>query len=233
MTTEYWQTESTLDSLRSYVLFSVAAVIATALVSVVADDSPFDRFLAGVPAPIAMAVMATVGAFSLMLLSARGWSVGSAPGWTPLVVALGFSVVAIAVDTVVPFPEDTNVGWPTSVLFYPAIGFLAEILFHVTPVAIIVGLTGWRFGSAVDDWRVWLIIGTVAVAEAAFQVAAAATDGTDSRLVVFVALHLLAIGLAELTMFRRFGFGALMTFRMAYYLLWHVGWGHIRLSLLF
>jgi hypothetical protein len=233
MAFEAWQSLSNRSSYQAYVLLSVIAVVAAVSVSLVSDDSPFDRFLAGLPAPLVIAASAGVGALSLRLLSDREWSIGSDARWTPVIVAFAFGAVAVTVDTMVPFPEDTNVEWPASALYYPAVAFLAEIVFHVVPIAAIVLVSGWRFGSNVNDWRVWLIIGAVAAGEAGFQVAGSLTDGSDSRLVGFVAVHLFAIGVAELTMFRQFGFSALVTFRMVYYLLWHVAWGHLRLSILF
>ena len=50
---------------------------------------------------------------------------------------------------------------------------------------------------------------------------------------MFSGLQLLAFGLVQLYVFRRFGFIPMFVFRLAYYARWHVGWGALRLRLLF
>ena len=48
------------------------------------------------------------------------------------------SILAVVVaDILLRYPEDTNAPWPAALLFYPAIGFVAEILFHVVPLALL------------------------------------------------------------------------------------------------
>jgi hypothetical protein len=41
------------------------------------------------------------------------------------------------------------------------------------------------------------------------------------------------INLCQLLIFRRYDFISMYTFRIAYYMLWHVLWGYARLRLLF
>ena len=53
--------------------------------------------------------------------------------WSSLAALLG--IVMILVDTKIIFSADMNVLFPESLLFYPAIGFLVEIVFHVLPLA--------------------------------------------------------------------------------------------------
>jgi hypothetical protein len=45
--------------------------------------------------------------------------------------------------------------------------------------------------------------------------------------------NIYAINVVELRLFRRLDFLAMFSFRLTYYLLWHIAWGHARLSLLF
>ncbi len=47
---------------------------------------------------------------------------------------------------------------------------------------------------------------------------------------MFSGLQLLAFGLVQLYVFRRFGFVSMYAFRLAYYSLWHIAWGAIRLK---
>jgi hypothetical protein len=46
-------------------------------------------------------------------------------------------------------------------------------------------------------------------------------------------LHVAAINLAQLLLFRRHYFVSMLTLRLAYYGIWHVAWGHLRLQVLF
>jgi hypothetical protein len=48
-----------------------------------------------------------------------------------------------------------------------------------------------------------------------------------------MAFHILAINLAGLFLFRRFGFLPMYALRLFYYLIWHILWGYLRLSVLF
>jgi hypothetical protein len=41
------------------------------------------------------------------------------------------------------------------------------------------------------------------------------------------------INLVQLTLFRRYDFLTMYAFRLVYYLVWHVAWGHLRLQVLF
>ena len=225
---------------RGYWVVATGAVAATAGLSL-AGSSAFERFLGPVP-PIAVAATAAgLGAVSLRALARHGWLPSSK---TPsrrrlrrgLAWAAGTAVplaaAAIAFDTRIPFPRDTNVPWPESVLYYPAIGFVAEVAFHLGPLAALLSALRWRLDPDADDWRVWCAAGTVATTEAVFQTIAA-LSGADQRVAIFVAPHLLAIGFVELVILRRFGFVPMAAFRLVYYALWHVAWGHARLELLF
>ncbi len=69
----------------------------------------------------------------------------------------------------------------------------------------------------------------MAVIEAALQAVFATSVGTS----VFSAVQLVVFGLVQVWVFWRFGFVWMRTFRLAYYVLWHLAWGAARLQLLF
>jgi len=50
---------------------------------------------------------------------------------------LVFGTIIIIIDLLVRFPADINVPIPKALLFYPVIGFFAEHMFHVLPLAIL------------------------------------------------------------------------------------------------
>jgi hypothetical protein len=50
-----------------------------------------------------------------------------------VVLALPFGAAIILVDRAAPFPIDTNVLYPDSLAFYPVMGYVVEIIFHILP----------------------------------------------------------------------------------------------------
>jgi hypothetical protein len=50
---------------------------------------------------------------------------------------------------------------------------------------------------------------------------------------VFVCAHVFAFNFTEFLLYRRHGFVSMFSFRLAYYLFWHIIWGTLRLTLLF
>jgi hypothetical protein len=100
---------------------------------------------------------------------------------------------------------------------------LVEVCLHAVPVALLIALFA---GSGIpSDRTFWLMAIPVAMLEAGFQSATATTAAPA----VFSGLQLLAFGLVQLYVFRRFGFASMYSLRLAYYSLWHIAWGTTRL----
>lgn len=225
---------------RRYWVLAVAA-LCTTVASSLSDDVAFERFFGPTPPVLAVAAVAGVGVVALRLLAARGWpavatrneprAVVDGLGWIAATAVL-FAVVAIGFDNLIAFPDDMNTAWPQSILFYPSIAFVAEIVFHVVPLAVLTVGCRWQLDPRVDDRRVWMAIIAVACIETLFQTIDALT-GADRRLAFFVAPQLFAFGTTQLIIFRRYSFLHMVAFRMVYYLIWHIAWGHLRLDLLF
>lgn len=144
-------------------------------------------------------------------------------------LALGFVAAAIAADVILGFPQDMNAPWPEAVPFYIGIGFVAEIVFHVVPLAAFTIVLRRILASA--PAAPWAALGMAALVEPTFQVVLAA-DGS-LPLQVFTALHLLAFNVTQLLLFRRYDFLTMFSLRLAYYACWHLAWGAARLELLF
>jgi hypothetical protein len=142
--------------------------------------------------------------------------------WTvPLLAA-----AAIGADLVLRYAEDTNVAMPDALRFYPAIAVFVEIVLHAVPIAVLVAVFGMPTGFNATFWRIAI---PVALIEAGLQAVYATSLATS----VFSAVHLTVFGLTQVWMFWRFGFVWMLTFRLAYYALWHIAWGVARLQLLF
>jgi hypothetical protein len=136
-----------------------------------------------------------------------------------------FGAVVVAADLFfVHFPRDMNVPFPRSLAFYPAIAFLVEILFHVLPLSVaLFPLALVRSPKA----RRLLAFGALAAAallEPAYQVLKA-SGGQAPGTAAFVAVHVAAINVVGLWLFRRYDFLTMYGFRILYYLIWHVAWG--------
>jgi hypothetical protein len=178
-----------------------------------------------------------VGATSLRVLGLRGWLPTSALPTSHLyrlgLFGAAFAVPAVVVDSQIHFPEDMNTGWPESLLYYPAMAFLAEIVFHLAPLALLLTALRWNLDRHPNDTRrAATAIAVVAALEMLFHTLDVMT-GSDQRLALFVIPQLTTFGVCQLAILRRYGFAATLSFRLGYYLIWHIAWGEARLALLF
>ena len=152
-------------------------------------------------------------------------------------LAVMFAALVVAVDVVVGFPRTYNVPppFPASVLFYAVIGYVAEMAFHALPLVVVVLLATRRGRGRPRESTVRLAMLGVACLEPIFQVRLG-VPGTDAGIAwveIFVVMHVFAINLVQLGLFRQFGFVTAYAFRLVYYLLWHIAWGELRQILLF
>lgn len=227
-----------LTSDRAYWLFTALALATTGLMVAAGRTDDFEEFLGRTPPLLVMAVAAIAGAAGLRFLEVRRWcrepdrAVPRRAVGEPAAVAIAFAGLAITADVTIGFSQDMNTPWPRSLLFYPAIALVAEVVFHLVPLALVVAVARWRFADHGSGRRVWTAVAVVAVIETAFQVADA-VGNPEPAIAVFVGPHLFAIGAYELTALRRFGFVSIAVFRLTYYLLWHISWGEVRLWALF
>jgi hypothetical protein len=158
--------------------------------------------------------------------SLRRWAEAAA-------LAVAFGIIAIAADAMHPFPKDMNIPWPDAVFFYPVIGFIVEIVMHVLPLALLLIVTRLTTGKPVSGTAITLAIFSVAIIEPTYQVIAGLRAETSVSVTAFIAVHVFLINLAGLWLFRRYDFMTMYTFRLAYYAIWHVVWGYLRLRILF
>ena len=218
-----------------YAVLGATALVAVALTVVQThlDRSVFGRYLGTTNPVVVMIVVSALAFVSLAYLRSHGsFEIVSGEGvlaglrFTAVVAPL-FAVAAIGADLLLRYPRGMNVPAPDAFFFYPAIGFLVEVCLHAVPLALLVALFA-RSGIP-SDRTFWLLAIPVAMLEAGFQTATATTAATA----VFSGLQLLAFGLVQLYVFRRFGFVSMYVFRLAYYSLWHMAWGALRLRWLF
>lgn len=201
------------------------------------DDLPFGRFIGGFNPLLAGLLIIILGGILLTFLLSRGWfSLYKNKDRKGLYRASGLAailgLVMILVDCKIVFPADTNILFPVSLLFYPAIGFFVEIVFHVLPLTLLlVMLTSW-FRNVRYENIVWSSILIVALLEPVYQVGWLG-GRYPPWAVAYVGLHVFMINLFQLIIFKRYDFISMYLFRLVYYLFWHIGWGYLRLKVLF
>jgi hypothetical protein len=214
---------------------SLAAAVFTGLLLLFQGGARFFApYLGGIPPLLAIVITTALGFVALGFLLSRGWfqiraantlrGVGVAAA-----VATVFGIWQACVDLFVTrFPKDLNVPPPQSLLFYPPIAYVVEVLFHALPLAVLLFIVGLlpeqRRPNAVA--LIWLCIVLIAALE---PVLVHMRMGASAYVGVFV----FVFTLVELNIFRRYDFVSMYAFRVVFYLWWHVIWGSVRLRWLF
>jgi hypothetical protein len=228
-----------LERTWQYVAYLLISVVAFIFIIILLPSSGayFRRFFGELNAIIVIVLASIVGAVALWLLQEkfefvlfmgketfRGLKLSA-------VLASALAIAIVVADFFIRYPEDTNVPTPQAFLFYPAVGLVAEIIFHVLPLALLLIFLN-PLGNWIGKERVvWLGILVVAVLEPTFQVLFEGKTLTWGSAYTWV--HVFAMAFLQLYVFRRFDFVSMYSFRLVYYGYWHILWGVIRLKVLF
>lgn len=196
----------------------------------------FQRFIGEIHPIIAIGSSVILGFLSLSFLLSKKWftihkkyPIKKVFPYAGLTVF--FASVAILIDINIVYPADMNIPFPESLLFYPIIAFLVEIIFHVVPMTLLLVTPTFIFRRYVYDRIVLPYILIVALVEPTYQVVFMERYTTWATGSVWVNLFLFNI--TQLLTFKRYGFISMYALRLLYYLIWHVVWGVLRLELLF
>jgi hypothetical protein len=219
---------------------SALSIGASALIGIIyfSNAIVFQRFV-GRANPLAIALLLTAMGFILLSsLLFKNWfaiykreNLKELKRLSALAALLGSIMVMVDVNVV--FPADLNVLFPVSLLFYPSIDFFAQILFHVLPLTLLLIILTSIFKKIGSERIIWFGIFAVALIEPVYQTVMAYSSPQPLWVMGYVGLHVFAINLCELVIFKRYDFVSMYAFRLVYYLIWHIGWGYIRLQLLF
>ena len=202
------------------------------------DISLFRRFIGAINPLAASFLIVLLGFISLSFLLSKGWfTIYKKENLKGLfrrssLAALFALITILVVDLNAPFPADINVFFPESLLFYPAIGFFVEILFHVLPLSILLIFLTSIFQNISHEKIIWICIFIVSLLEPVYQTIPMFSSGPLWAAVI-VLLNLFLFNLSQLFIFKRYDFISMYSFRLAYYLIWHIVWGYLRLKLLF
>ena len=213
-------------------ILSLGAIGFTGILSFF-PDPVFQPFFRNIPPVLAVSVISALGVVSLGILSSRGWvemAVGNESlkgvAWSSA-FATFFVMVIILVDLMVTFPY-RHVPPPQSLLFYPAIAYIAEIVFHTLPLAILLALRGLLFKDRSSAGLVWLCIILASCPETIFQLSWRSSESALSWVDAYVGLHVFAFNVLQLWIFRRYDFISMYACRLVYYTEWHIVWGYAR-----
>ncbi|MEZ4589340.1 MAG: hypothetical protein R2909_23440 [Gemmatimonadales bacterium] len=221
---------------RASAVVGTAATLTSWLLSRV-DRAAFVPYFGGLEPVVATAIVATIGIAAILTLRRGGWFVLAGPPnraglRLAFLLATLFAVGAIGFDLLARFPRGINEPLPVAAGFYPLMGLVAETVFHLAPLALVLGIGGRVW----PDRREGLVLAAIVVAaaiEPAFQVRAGLAAGRLSGTDLFVVPHVLGFNLAQLWLLRRYDLLSMLALRMGYYLYWHLAWGALRLELLF
>jgi hypothetical protein len=189
----------------------------------------FEPYLGHLNPYLAVVLASALGALSIWYLQSHTWFRlfrSETIGEGVLLAGGGATVFAflmIVVDLGRPFPKTLNVPLPEAWLFYPAMAYLVEMALHATPLALLLG-AGSLFKQAWAPALLWSSIFVTALLEPSLQL--------GFGLSALVGFHVFAFNLFQLWLFRRYDLVSMLSARLAYYLEWHILWGHLRLQLL-
>ena len=221
-----------------YKVFSVLLlfVVSMSWYLTYSNKTLFQRFLGELNPVITILAVAILGFLALLLLISKGWfSIYLKGNLTNFILiswlAAVFASIAILIDLKIVFSEDMNVPFPESLLFYPVIGFLVETVFHVLPLTVLLLSMTAIFKNIIHEKLIWISIIIVATLEPVYQ--SIYMDSYPEWAIVAVGLNLFLFNLTQLFIFKRYDFVTMYIFRLIYYAIWHVIWGHTRLNILF
>jgi hypothetical protein len=212
-------------------------IVLLAAVAYALDRQLFNRLLGNINPVLASTIIVLVGGILLLVLVAREWFAIYRP-WEPgrfllpAGLAILLAVLMSLVDAKVVLPEELNAPFPQSILYYPAVGYAAEIMFHVLPLFLLLTASTWLPDSIRFEAIIWPCFVIVSLIEPIYQTRPMLGE-YPAWAAAYVFLNVWVINLVGLALFNRYDFVTMYAFRLLYYLPWHIIWGHVRLSLLF
>jgi len=220
-----------------YIAISLAVTLGTAVLYYY-NREIYQPFIGRLNPVLVMALISVLGFFLLAVLLARGWfAIFESQNITGWLVAGGlavlFALAMIFFDSRVVLPPDVNRPFPDSLLFYPTVGFVVEIVFHVLPLTLLLLLATALFKNLAFESLVWPCILLVALLEPIFQTWFGFSRPYPVWVFAFVAVHNFLLNFTQLALFKRYDFVTMYSFRLVYYIFWHIIWDFIRLRILF
>ena len=147
-----------------------------------------------------------------------------------IAAALLTLLIIFFVDLRGGYEEDINVLAPDGLLYYPVMGYLADIIFHIIPFSILLLLARFLLGADLtQDIPGWIFL-IASLFEPLFQALIMQSTGWVQA---YQFVHIFLINLIQFLLFREHDFISMYMLRIVYYLFWHLIWGYFRLEILF
>jgi hypothetical protein len=171
------------------------------------DAHIFLRFFGGINPLLAFGLICFLGIAFLSFLLSQGWFaiykqenlIGQ---FRTSALALIFGLNAILLDLMIVFPADMNIPFPASLLFYPAIDFFVQILFHVLPLTVLLVTLSSIFKNVCQEKLIWICIFIVSPLEPIYHMLDMNSLGTHSLwAVALVGLHVFLINFFRVVYF--------------------------------
>ncbi len=145
----------------------------------------------------------------------------------PSLTGAGLAMIQVMMDALSMLPETPTVGFPLSIPTYLAGGILSEILLHLIPVVFLV----WIIGNVIlrGKWTTqvfWAVAVLTSLFEPVLQVAGSyhMERLPDAAIAAVLFAYIFIANMTLLYFFRKCGFLATVTSRLALYLIWHIIW---------
>ncbi|MDH5368535.1 MAG: hypothetical protein OEW99_00805 [Gammaproteobacteria bacterium] len=228
-----------LDRKRQYAAYFVLSLLAVSFTLAVFyfSETNFGKILGEFNPVVVICVSSVVGFIALWALQ-RNYGFVIFKGWETLrgcgvsvVFATVLGVIIVIADLILKYPQNINIQPPAAFFFYPAIGFVAEIAFHVVPLTLLLFVLKPLSDRLGQKRIVWLCILLVSSIEPTYHVLF--TGYYFTWMNVYTWIHIFVISLLQLYVFWKYDFVSMYLFRIFYYIYWHIVWGVIRLDVLF
>lgn len=221
-----------------FIVFLILSLVTALLTAILAfiDPAPFHRFLGDINPVGVLLTTVFIGFFCFTyLLNSTTLAIYKKQNlrdyFTVAGIALAFGIEVVLADIwLVDYSADINILFPKSLLFYPAIGYIVEIVFHILPITLIVMILS-LFRNLSENNRVWFGMVVVIILEPIYQVWLLSQDTLTTAL--YTGIHVFLFSLTQLIIFKRYDFISMFLFRLVFYMVWHIVWGHFRLELVF
>jgi len=221
-----------VEQLPQYLVYAGLAIAALGLAATAyfADNLVFSRLIGAMnPFKVMIPIVLSGFVLSAFLLSRYGFAIYGKETLKGVLISAGLAsilgAVAILIDYRIVYPKTMNVLFPESLAYYPSIAFFAEIVFHLLPLTLLAIILRGKM--------LWIAILIAALADPIFQIFAAVAASYPWWAVIVTGLHVFVINFLMLVVFRRYDFVSMLSFRLFYYIIWHIVWGNIRLRVLF
>ena len=221
-----------------YVALSLAVIAGTGILCA-HNKVIYQDFFGRINPLLVMVAVSILGFILLTYLLGRGWfAIFQIQNLQGLLLAAGLAALLalamIAFDRWIVLPQDVNRPFPdfAALLSHHRLcgrNPLPRPAAHAAAAALLSAL----FKNLTFEQMIWPCILFVALWEPIFQTRLSLSEAYPWTAVIFIALHNFLFNFVQLALFKRYDFVTMYSFRLVYYLLWHIVWGVIRLRVLF